>query len=128
MLDDLDSILIHPDNSREYGLPLATPVYNSDLWPSPVAFEQTVDTAVAITMAGYEGIVVQPFKLEDGRICIKFLTDRETPEGRLVEKLLELARCGKRVGTSEALSILECDYCENGLLLPIPLSAKRGAC
>ena len=89
-----------------------------DSWPDVTAITEVMATIAEILTRGYQGIVVEDYRLADGRIVSKFFVNLDTPEGRVVPTLLQLAKAGRSLPPKESISILENAYRLNDLAMP----------
>ena len=89
-----------------------------DSWPSDQSKAEVMSTITEVLKQGYQGVIVESHHLVDGRVLSKFITNLNTPEGRVVTELLALARVGRSLPTSEVMVILKNAYQYNGLAFP----------
>lgn len=98
---------------------------NSDNWPSKDATEQMFANLNAIAERGFDGIRIRHFDAGQGRTLLAPAFNMETPEGRMGQRLHDLATIGRQLPTAEVISILERDYREQNLPLPPSTDKSR---
>jgi hypothetical protein len=109
--------------STPNGFPYLLQPENSDNWPNEVSTETFIKTMCEIVEGGYQGVRVGSTALSDGRYLQQFGTDSSTPEGRIVNRLFQLARSGKSIPVGKTMANIEREYRKLGQ----PLPSKRGA-
>jgi hypothetical protein len=118
---DMDVVVTGVDLN---GLPYVSVPENIDKWPSEAATEEAIKSVIEIVERGYGGVKIECHLLSNDRSLSNFHTNIETPEGRLVQVLMAFASKGKSIPKTEAVSILERIYREQGL--PLPTKNKPG--
>lgn len=100
------------------GLPYVHEPANIDLWPSQKAALQMFQVAVRIVNLGFEGLMIDHYKISTGQTVANFMTNPETPEGRVFQNLAALVEQGKELDVESIISIIELIYLKEGLKLP----------
>lgn len=106
------------------GLPYVSVPVDIDKWPSEAATVEAIKSVIEIVERGYSGVKIECHLLSNSRSLSNFHTNIESPEGRLAQVLMAFASKGTSIPTTEALSILERVYGEQGL--PLPTKNKPG--
>lgn len=113
-----DTVFMYCGDSYSGGMPYTFKAEDLDSWPNGKANAEVMATITEILKQGYQGVVVEDHRLTDGRVISKFFTNPDTPEGRMVPTLLQLAKVGKSLPLKDSITILENAYRLNDLALP----------
>ena len=119
--------LAMPGDESSGGLPYVVVPDDMDQWPSESVTEKAFATIVHVHDLGFCGVKIQASPMSDGVLYCHFLLNVKTPEGRMVDALLMLARLGKTIPTDTAISILERVYLDHGLALPSKIKPGKAA-
>ncbi len=102
--------------SPNHGFPMFSNLDDFDTWPEDQA-ELYIDVVVAVVKAGFKGVKADTAESNSKSIILIF-TDQESPEGRVVQNVHELAKSGLlRMSVQEVLDIIYQAYREQGLTL-----------
>ena len=89
----------------------------TDVWPSQKVAAQFYKTVAAIIDRGFTGLKLSWSELPSGRLYTNYKYDKNSPEGRMLEALVYLAKNGHQL-PPDVIVILERIYREQDRRLP----------
>ncbi len=106
------------------GMPFAAEVTDTTAWPSESATHEAVRTLVEIHNRGYAGLRLAASTLSQNDTLLNRNVNLASPEGHVVNFVMELAKYGYELPTKLVLALLRHIYQSAELQLPTPLPVK----
>jgi hypothetical protein len=108
-----------------YGEPYAARVTDTTAWPSERATDQAIVTILEIHNLGFSGLKIKYVNLKGNESLMSQQADLKTPEGYLVNYVMELAKSGYELPKDWVLARLADIYKTEGLQLPNALPCNK---